>query len=122
VTTLERSLEQRQHALLRANEIRTYRAEKKKQVKAGELPADWFLAQGPHDPQLRSMKVEAALVSIPGMGRTKAAGILRAAGVSPSKTLGGISEPAWERLYIVLESSRTMRKRLSVRGGSIPSC
>jgi hypothetical protein len=122
VTTLERSLEQRQHALLRANEIRTYRAEKKKQIHDGDLPADWFFAHGPHDPLLRSMKIKDALLATPSVGAVKADKILRRAGVSPSKTLSGLSGPAWERLYVVLESYPVVRKRLSVRGGSIPSC
>lgn len=109
---MTRSLEQRRDALARANEIREYRGRKKKDVKAGREPADFFLAHGPHDERLQSMRLHAALVAMPALGKKKADEILRRASISPSKTLGGLSGPQWERLYVVLESYPSVRKRL----------
>jgi len=108
----DRTLEQRMDALEHANDVRVYRARMKKDVKAGRVPYDTFLARGPHDPLLRSMKIQDALRHMPGIGRVKADLFLKAAHVSPSKTLGGMSPAAWERLYLVLESSPAVSRRL----------
>ena len=106
-------------ALEHANDVRVYRARMKKDVKAGRRPFDTFLAQGPHDPLLRSMKIQDALRHMPGIGRVKAEKVLRAAQVSPSKTLSGLSPAAWERLYLVLESYPTVGRRLSEARGMV---
>jgi hypothetical protein len=116
---LDVSREQRMSALEYANLVRTYRARMKKEVQAGRMPYDTFLSHGPHDPLLRSMKIQDALRHMPVIGRVKAEKILRAAQVSPSKTLGGLSPMAWERLYIVLESYPTVRRRLSEARGMV---
>jgi len=115
----DRSLEQRMDALGHANDVRVYRARLKKDVKAGVKPFDTFLTQGPHDPRLGSMKVMDALLHMPGIGRVKAEKVLRAAQVSPSKTLKGLSPAAWERLYLVLESYPTVGRRLSEARGMV---
>jgi len=115
----DRSLEQRMDALGHANDVRVYRARLKKDVQAGRRPFDTFLAQGPHDPLLRSMKIMDALLHMPGIGRVKAEKVLRAASVSPSKTLGGLSPAAWERLYVVLEGYPTVGRRLSEARGMV---
>jgi len=115
----DRSVEQRMDALGHANEVRVYRARMKKDVQAGRVPFDTFLAQGPHDPLLRSMKIQDALRHMPGIGRVKAEKVLRAAQVSPSKTLSGLSPAAWERLYLVLESYPTVGRRLSEARGMV---
>jgi hypothetical protein len=109
---MTRSLEQRRDALHKGNAIRTYRAQKKKAVKAGTEPADFFLAHGPHDPRLRSMRLREALMCMPTVGAKKADRILQRAMISPSKTLSGLSAGQWERLYVVLESYPSIRKRL----------
>lgn len=113
---LDRSLEQRRDALNKGNEIRFYRAKKKKDVKAGRVPWDFFLAHGPHAPELQSMKLLDALRCMPAIGPKKADRILSRSSISPSKTLGGVSEAQWERLYLVLESYPSIRKRLRAEG------
>src|SRR4051794_13798089 len=109
---MTRSREQRRDALHKGNAIRTYRAQKKKAVKAGDESADFFLAHGPHDPRLRSMRLREALLCMPAVGAKKADRILSRATISPSKTLSGLSAGQWERLYVVLESYPSIRKQL----------
>jgi hypothetical protein len=109
---MTRSREQRMNALEKGNDIRSYRAGKKKDVKAGREPWDFFLAHGPHDERLQSMRLHAALVAMPALGKGKADEILKRASISPSKTLSGLSAGQWERLYVVLESYPSIRKRL----------
>jgi len=113
MTAPEITDEQRHDALIRANKIRTYRAEKKKDVKAGREPFDFLLVRGPHDERLRTMKVREALLSMPGIGKERVDRMLQRAMVSPSKTLAGMSPQQWERLYRVLEDYPALRKRLS---------
>ena len=113
MTGLDVPLEQRMSALEYANRVRSYRAQMKKDVKAGRAPYDFFLARGPHDPMLQSMKIHAALVAMPGFREKKADYVLKRAGISRSKTLGGLSPQAWERLYVVLEAYPTVGRRLS---------
>lgn len=112
-------LEQRMSALERANEIRVYRARLKKDVASGRASYDTFLALGPHDERLQSMKLTAALRVMPGLGPAKISKILQRAAISPSKTLGGLSGPQWERLYLVLESYPTVGRRLSEARGNV---
>lgn len=85
----ERSLLQRMDALQHANEIRTYRAGKKIDLKRGRVRVTDLLAG--RDPQLESMKVFDLLIAAPKVGRVKANKLLNTARVSPSKTVGGLS-------------------------------
>lgn len=117
-----RSTEQRRAALLRGNVIRSYRAQKKKDVKAGIEPAGFFLVNGPHDPLLRSMKVRDALMAMPTVRAKKADTILRVAGVSPVKSLGGMTPGQWNRLYAVLDTYPALRQRLSDARATIQAC
>lgn len=117
----DRSLEQRHAALAKGNEIRSYRAARKKDVKAGRAPADFFLVHGPHDPLLQSMRLRAALIAMPGISDKRANYILTRAFISPAKTLGGVTDAQWKRLYAVLVDYPSVRRRLSGTGGSIPS-
>ena len=107
-----RSLEQRRDALKRANEIRTYRAQLKRDVQSGDAPYDAFLRR-PVDPRLRTMRLEEALRNMPAIGEVMSRYILRNAQISPSKTLGGLFPAAWERLFRALEVYPSVRRRLS---------
>lgn len=82
---------QRLTALERANDIRTYRAQLKKDVKAGRVDVCAVLVAGEHDPRLVTMKVFELLLAAPKYGRVKANAALRRCSVSPSKTIGGLS-------------------------------
>jgi hypothetical protein len=86
----ERSLRQRMDALGRANEIRTFRASYKKDLKAGRANILDVL-QAPPD-EMESMKIFDLLISTPKFGRVKVNRILTMCRISPSKTVGGLSE------------------------------
>jgi hypothetical protein len=77
-------------ALQRANEIRTERARLKRDLKAGRVNVHGLLLDPP--PYLQTAKVFDLLLAVPKYGRVKANRILTQCRISPSKTIGGLSE------------------------------
>jgi|SRR5947209_9236006 len=86
----ERSYIQRMEALQRANNIRTRRAKLKRDLKAGRQPIDELLLSPPE--YLETAKVFDLLLAVPKYGRVKVNKILSHCKISPSKTVGGLSE------------------------------
>jgi hypothetical protein len=86
----ERSLDQRMEALRRANNIRTRRAQLKRDLKAGKLTIDALLLDSPD--YLQTAKVFDMLLAVPKFGRVKANRVLNQCRISPSKTIGGLSD------------------------------
>jgi len=86
----ERSLDQRMDALKRANDIRTARAKLKKDLKAGRASIHKILLDPPE--YLLTAKVFDMLLAVPKYGRVKTNRILNQCRISPSKTIGGLSE------------------------------
>ena len=86
----ERSLTQRMDALQRANEIRTKRARLKRDLKGGRVSISTLLLDPPD--YLETAKVADMLMSIPKYGRVKVNKVLTHCRISPSKTIGGLSE------------------------------
>ncbi|WP_249009602.1 integration host factor, actinobacterial type [Conexibacter sp. DBS9H8] len=86
----ERSLQQRMEALQRANDIRSRRAQLKRDLKAGRQPIHELLLNPPD--YLDSAKVFDLLLAVPKYGRVKVNKILTTCRISPSKTIGGLSE------------------------------
>ena len=86
----ERSFTQRMDALKRANEIRTERARLKRDLKAGRAQIQALLLDPPE--YLLTAKVFDLLLAVPKYGRVKANRILTQCRISPSKTIGGLSE------------------------------
>src|ERR1700739_2322614 len=86
----ERSLVQRMEALQRANDIRSRRAQLKRDLKAGRQPIHELLLEPPD--YLQTAKVFDLLLAVPKYGRVKVNKILSTCRISPSKTLGGLSE------------------------------
>src|SRR5436853_2511669 len=86
----ERSLLQRMEALQRANEIRTKRAQLKRDLKAGRSSIRQLLLKPPDF--VETAKVVDMLLAVPKYGRVKVDKILRTCKISPSKTVGGLSE------------------------------
>lgn len=84
-----RSLEQRMEALQRANEIRSERAEFKRDLKAGRASLALALMEPPE--WLETAKIAGLLRACPALGPIKVDKILRVCRISPSKTVGGIS-------------------------------
>ena len=86
----ERSLLQRMDALQRANEIRTRRAQLKRDLKAGRVSIHTLLTSPPE--YVETAKVFDMLLAVPKYGRVKVNKILGQCRISPSKTIGGLSE------------------------------
>ena len=86
----ERSLVQRMEALQRANEIRTKRASLKRDLKAGRASIHVLLLEPPE--YIETAKVFDMLLAVPKYGRVKVNKVLQVCRISPSKTIGGLSE------------------------------
>ena len=86
----ERSLLQRMDALQRANEIRTRRAQLKKDLKAGRVSIQALLLDPPD--YVLTAKVFDMLLAVPKYGRVKVNKVLVQCRISPSKTIGGLSQ------------------------------
>jgi hypothetical protein len=88
--TFERSLAQRMQALDRANEIRVRRAALKRDLRAGRTTAVATLIDPPE--YLQTAKVLDLLLAVPKVGRVRANRELIRCGISPSKTVAGLSD------------------------------
>src|SRR3954453_687368 len=86
----ERSLIQRMDALQRANQIRTRRAQLKKDLKAGRVSIQALLLDPPE--YLQTAKVFDMLLAVPKYVRVKVNKVLQQCRISPSKTIGGLSQ------------------------------
>ena len=86
----ERSLDQRMEALKRANDIRSARAKLKKDLKASRASIHAILLDPPE--YVMTAKVFDMLLAVPKYGRVKTNRILNQCRISPSKTIGGLSE------------------------------
>ena len=87
----ERSLDQRMDALQRANHVRSKRAQLKADLKQRRRrPSPRSCASRPSI--LQTAKVVDVLMAAPKCGRVKSARILEQCRISPSKTVGGLSE------------------------------
>jgi hypothetical protein len=85
-----RSIDQRMDALQKANEIRTRRAQLKRDLKAGRVSIHTLLLDPPE--YLATAKVFDMLLAVPKYGRVKVNKVLQACRISPSKTIGGLSD------------------------------
>ena len=77
-------------ALQRANEIRTRRAQLKRDLKAGRAKIHDLLLEPPE--YVETAKVFDMLLAVPKYGRVKVNKVLQVCRISPSKTIGGLSE------------------------------
>jgi len=77
-------------ALQRANSIRTARAQLKRDLKAGRMSIHDLLLEPPEF--IETAKVFDMLLAVPKYGRVKVNKILQTCRISPSKTIGGLSE------------------------------
>lgn len=84
-----RSLEQRQRALAKANQIRTQRARLKRELAAGRIELTRVLADPP--PCAASAKIRELLLVVPGIGPAKADRALTHCRIAAAKTLAGLS-------------------------------
>jgi hypothetical protein len=96
----QRSLDQRMEALRRANHVRSERAALKASLKAGETHITDVI-QDPPD-YVVTAKVLDLIMSAPKYGRVKAGRVLERCRVSPSKTVGGLSDRQRRELVAAL--------------------
>lgn len=85
-----RTVEQRLSALEKANATRSRRAQLKRDLKAGEVLVVDLIASPPEF--IETMKTFDLLLAVPKYGRVKVNKILSRERISPSKTIGGLSE------------------------------
>ncbi len=90
VAAPERSLQQRMDALTRANRIRTARAQLKRDLKGGRTSIHDLLLEPPE--YVETAKVFDMLLAVPKYGRVKVNKVLQQCRISPSKTIGGLSQ------------------------------
>ena len=90
VSAPERSLQQRMDALQRANDIRTRRAQLKRDLKGGRRSIHDLLLDPPE--YVETAKVFDMLLAVPKYGRVKVNKVLQQCRISPSKTIGGLSQ------------------------------
>src|SRR5213592_241340 len=100
----ERSLDQRMDALRRANDIRSSRAKLKKDLKAGKASIHTLLLDPPEF--VETAKVFDMLLAVPKYGRVKANKVLVNCRISPSKTIGGLSQRQRAELVSMLRTTR----------------
>lgn len=97
---LSRSHIQRMDALARANHIRSERAQLKRELKAGRVSIAELLVQPPSC--VDTAKVFDLLLAVPRYGRVKVNKVLAHCRISPSKTVGGLSERQRAELVTML--------------------
>jgi hypothetical protein len=109
-----RTLQQRMDALEKGNLIRCYRAELKRKIKAGLVTVDEVLAEP--GPLLESMKVYDLLLAAPYHGHVKVGKIMRATSISPSRTVGGLTERQRGELAGIVREFERLRVLRRVAG------
>ena len=77
-------------ALRRANDIRSKRAQLKRDLKANKVNIQTLLMDPPE--YVQTAKVIDMLMAVPKYGRVKTNRILNQCRISPSKMIGGLSE------------------------------
>ncbi len=103
MTAPERSLLQRKTALEKANAVRARRAQLKRDLKAKRTSGVALLDDPPE--WLETMKVIDFLLALPKVGQMKAIKVLNKCRMSPSKTIGGMTQRQRTELCLVLKIS-----------------
>jgi hypothetical protein len=99
----ERSLAQRLDALERANQVRTKRAALKRDLKGGRKSIEALLRNPPDF--VETAKVFDMLLAVPKYGRVKVNKLLTQCRISPSKTIGGLSQRQRDELVSLLSGA-----------------
>ncbi|HUR85101.1 MAG TPA: integration host factor, actinobacterial type [Solirubrobacteraceae bacterium] len=112
----DRSHEQRREALRRANAVRAARAHLKQSLRAQPRPAATertaHIVRAPED-TIATMKVSALLLACPGMGQVSTGRLLRRLGISPTKTIAGLSPRQRDHLGVALDELARRRRATS---------
>ncbi len=86
----EMSDEQRAAALERAGEARRVRAEIKQLLKTGSLTFSDVLTRAEENDLVAGTKIQAIVVSMPGMGKVSTKRLLEEIGIADNRTLRGL--------------------------------
>lgn len=86
----ETTEEQRNAALARAAQARRIRAETKELLKTGSLTLSEVLAKADEDPLVAGTRVQAIIVSMPGMGKIATKRLMEEIGIAENRTLKGL--------------------------------
>jgi hypothetical protein len=97
----ERSLDQRMDALRRANEIRSRRAQLKRDLKSGRTSIGTVISNPPEF--VMTAKVFDMLMAVPKYGKVKATRFLNTCRISQGKTIGGLSDRQRTELLELLQ-------------------
>lgn len=100
VSAPERSLTQRLDALENANIIRTQRSELKRKLRERRMTVYDLILDPPK--YIETMKLFDLMLAVPKYGRVKVNKICTQCRISPSKTLGGLSERQREEVVKLL--------------------
>ena len=95
--------DQRVAASAKAVLIRTKRAQVKHQLKSAQITLRDLLAVAEVDDIVAGMKVTSVLESLPGIGQVKAAALMSACGVAPSRRLRGLGPHQASALCAMLD-------------------
>lgn len=98
----ERILAQRMAALTKADEVRIYRAEIKRDIKAGITSIYDCLMDPPE--MIKTMRVQELMMATPKYGQVKVNQILKVCRISPAKYVGDLSEFQKTELVFMLRS------------------
>lgn len=98
--TPNRSLQQRMDALEGANAVRVYRANLKRDLKAGRASLTDLLLEPPA--MIGTMKVFDILLAVPKFGRVKVNQLMQQCRMSHTKTVGGLSQRQRTELVVML--------------------
>jgi hypothetical protein len=104
-------------ALQRANEIRSFRADLKQDVKHHRRSTVELLADPPEN--IATMKVFELLLATPKYGRVKVNKMLGQCRISPSKTVGGLSERQRGELVGLLHGRRPAPQPMNMVRASV---
>ena len=86
----ETTEEQRTAALARAAKARRIRAEIKELLKTGSLSLAEVLEKADGDPLVAGTRVQAIIVSMPGMGKIATKRLMEEIGIAENRTLKGL--------------------------------
>jgi hypothetical protein len=85
-----RSLEQRQRALAKANQVRRQRAQLKRELAGAQIALSQILADPPSC--AANAKIRELLLVLPGIGPVKADRALTHCRIAAARTVGGLSD------------------------------
>lgn len=108
----DRSTAQRMAALRVGNDVRFYRAQIKREIKTGDRPVLPLLLAEPEvlDKRLHGMKVYVLIRCVPKLNTKRIDVAFSKAGVSPVKTLAGMTERQRFALVEALEDYPVFRR------------